>query len=175
MSGRKKKAPPPPPSLSSANSAASITSSISTPPNSDIAEVVVNASSIKRVVELPKSHSSGKLNNNSNYCQALCPRPFKNVCKPLNIETLYEEIQNDSSTTTSNYAEYIESVDNKYKEHVENVSNENEMNPVSGKKLSIFVPPPPQLNIDRNESNESWNNFITRLGQILDSRVGELV
>lgn len=43
-------------------------------------------------------------------------------------------------------------------------------------KLSIFVPPPPpEFNINRSESSESWNSFLSKLDKILDSRIGELV
>lgn len=40
--------------------------------------------------------------------------------------------------------------------------------------VSIFKPPPPGL-VSRQESNENWNNFLSRLNSILESRVGEFV
>lgn len=56
-----------------------------------------------------------------------------------------------------------------------NFDNKTSNSILESKRLSIYVPPPPKLPIDRYESSESWNCFITQLGKILDSRVGELV
>lgn len=42
------------------------------------------------------------------------------------------------------------------------------------KKLSILEPPPPGL-VSRQESNESWNQFLIQLNSILESRAGEFV
>lgn len=159
VSGRKKKAPPPPPSLKTATSLANIATTSSslepitdkqnksnTEPNTPV--VASDAPVVER--------KPGKLNI-SKYYQTITPLPFK---------------------TPS--VEQLQSADSKL-----NVNNGNgskmstftlENHPLySRKKLSIYVPPPPKLPIDRNESAESWNCFMTQLGKILDSRVGELV
>lgn len=42
-------------------------------------------------------------------------------------------------------------------------------------KLSILEPPPPELVVSREESNENWNRFLNNLNLILESRAGEFV
>lgn len=49
-----------------------------------------------------------------------------------------------------------------------------ESKPEPEKKLSILEPPPPGL-VSRQESNESWNQFLIQLNSILESRAGEFV
>lgn len=48
-------------------------------------------------------------------------------------------------------------------------------NKQEGKKLSIFVPPTPDLWINREESIESWNGFLFNINKITDNRIGEFV
>lgn len=178
---KKKRAPPPPPALKSSVSV----SNLSTPGP----PVVPLAIATPHNANIYIAPTSGKPPSSDSF-KIFAPLPYK----PLNDSILIQSpksvadrnacvIINDNNVLNCNKINKPKSIlkqptchdfdDNfdieKFDQEIMLQSKEEE------KKLSIFVPPSPDLWINREESIESWNGFLFNINKITDNRIGEFV